>query len=139
MNHEYLNALVKAFVAPAKQSRLLTFLGSSRRYPDFLDGLLHDPRYFDPDVVEVLPGNQRSLSDVSARLSQLGANRQAYLVGDCRPYLDGHVGPLDQLLAACVGSMTDSLVYCWQNNVAYYEGHEGFGYILHRLAQRRSG
>lgn len=132
VNHDYLNALVKSFVLPSKQSRLLTFLSSTRRYPDFLDGLLHDPRYFDPNVVEVLLGNQRSLPEVRTRMSTLGAKGQAYLVGDCAPFEDGRTGPLDELLAACVGSVTDSLVYCWRTNVAYYEGHEGFGYILHR-------
>jgi hypothetical protein len=130
MNQEHLTAIVNTFVLPSRRARLLEFLVSKRRYPDFLDNLLHDSRYLNPQVIVELPGNERSVDAVLAHLRALGGGDEAYLVGHCAELEDGQTGSLRTLLEACVGSMDDALVYCPRAKVAYYEGHEGFGYIL---------
>jgi hypothetical protein len=133
MNKEYLTTLVNSFVVRNRRARFLEFLASERRYSDFLDGLLHDPRHFDPQVVVELPGNEHTASNVLSRLRALGGGDEAYLVGDCGEFKDGHVANLETLLHSCVGSMEDALVYCLKGHVAYYEGHEGFRLILRRV------
>lgn len=138
MNQEYLTAVVNTFVLRSRRSRFLGLLTSSKRYPDFLHELLHDPRYFDPDVIVELGGNERSVDYVFAQLRALGAGSEGYLVGDCGGLEDGHVTELRTLLEACVGSQADALVYCPDAMAAYYEGHEGFAYILRRKRPRRS-
>ena len=110
-----------------RQERLRSFLNSKKRYSDFLDELLHDARHIDSEVIEILTGNVRSVDGVVARMKALGVKGQAYLVGDCGPFSDGHVADIDTLLTACVGSMCDCMVYSRVSNVAYYEGHQGFG------------
>jgi hypothetical protein len=129
METAYLDEIVHSFVAADRKDRLKSFLHSKKRYPDFLDELLHDARHIDSDVIKVLVGRDRLLEGVVARMKALGATGKAYLVGNCGKYDDGEVDDLEALLRSCVGSMTDSLVYSWTSNVAYHEGHEGFGYI----------
>ena len=129
METAYLEKIVDAFVAKERRDRIHGFLRSQKRYSKFLDELLHDARHIDSDVIEVLIGDDRLLDGVVARMKALGVFGKAYLVGSCGQYTDGSVGDFEELLRNCVGSMTDSLVYSWTSNVAYYEGHEGFGYI----------
>jgi hypothetical protein len=94
MNREYLTILVNSFVVRNRQARFLEFLASERRYSDFLDGLLHDPRQFDPRVVVELSGNEQTVQHVLSRLRSLGGGDEAYLVGYCGEFEDGHVGNL---------------------------------------------
>lgn len=137
MNREYLAAIVNTFVLPSRRARLLALSSSKRRYADFLHDLLHDPRYLDPRVIVELADNERLSAHVLARLRALGAGAEGYLVGDCGDFEDGRVAALPELLEVCVGSMQDALVYCPGSRVAYYEGHEGFGYILRQAPNGR--
>ena len=137
MNQEYLRAIVNTFVLRSRRSRFLGFLASTKRYSDLLHELLHDPRNFDPDVIVQLLGNERSVDHVFAQLRALGAGPEGYLMGDCGNFEDGHVAKLRSLLEVCVGSMEDALVYCPDAMAAYYEGHEGFAYILRSTPSKR--
>lgn len=137
MDRDYLTAIVNGFVLPSRRSRFLAFLASNKRYRDFLHGLLHDPRNFDPEVIVRLRSGERSSDFVFSQLRRLGAGQEGYLVGDCGELHDGHLAGLKEILDVCVGSMDDALVYAPQASVAYYEGHEGFAYILR--ARRASG
>lgn len=130
MNTEYLITFVNSFVIRNRRARFLEFLASKRRYNDFLNELLHDPRHFDPRVIVELPGNEQTIHHVLSQLRALGGGETAYMVGDCGEFEDGHTGNLETLLHTCIGSMEDALVYCLKGNVAYYEGHEGFRLIL---------
>jgi hypothetical protein len=129
MELAYLEEIIDSFVTAERKDRLKSLLHSKKRYPDFLDELLHDARHIHSGVIEVLAGRDRLLEGVVARMRALGVTGNAYLVGNCGKFDDGVVDDLETLLRSCVGSMTDSLVYSWTSNVAYYEGHEGFGYI----------
>jgi hypothetical protein len=130
MNADYLNRIIDTYVIRNKRPRLRELMASSKRYAQFLDELLHDPRNFDAACVDRLAADQRTVDAVLRRLRGLETGDTAYMVGDCRKYDDGATGPLRELLDDCVGSETDALVYCPSANAAYYEGHEGFGYLL---------
>ena len=130
MNREYLNNIIDSYVVRKKRPRFRELMAASRRYSQFLDELLHDPRNFEAATVYKLADDERTVGAVLRLLRALGANDNAYIVGDCRTYDDGATGVLHRLLEDCVGSQTEALVYCPSANVAYYEGHEGFGYIL---------
>ncbi len=132
MEHAYLEKIVHSFVAAERKDRLKGLLESKKRYPDFLDELLHDSRHIDAAVIEVLVGSDRLLEGVAARMAALGVSGKAYLVVNCGVHDDGVIDDVEVLLQACVGSMTDCLVYSWTSNVAYYEGHESFGYIYRK-------
>jgi hypothetical protein len=129
MNAEYLTELVETLVAPAKRGRLLGFLASARRYDDFLDELLHDPKNFSSNCVVPLAAAEQCPAEVERALRALGAGDRAYLISTDR-FEDGTEGALRQLLERHVGSDRDVLVYCADANVGYYEGHEGWRYVL---------
>lgn len=130
MNEEILTAIIETFVPINKQTRLLEFLWSERRYKQFLHELLRDPRNFNPKSRTLLPKGTPSVEDIYTRLRSLGADDEAYLVGDCPGYFDGTMADLHLLLESCVGCERDAMVYCPSAKVAYYEGNEGFSYIL---------
>jgi hypothetical protein len=132
MEHVYLEKIVHSFVAAERRDRLKSLLQSKKRYSDFLEGLLHDSRHLDAAVIEVLVGRDRLLEGVIARMAALGVSGKAYLVGNCGVHDDGVIDDVEVLLQGCVGSMTDCLVYSWTSNIAYYEGHEGFGCIYRK-------
>lgn len=129
MTAQYLTELVSTLVAPAKRERLMGFLASERRYEDFLDELLHDPKNFHPDCVMKLEAAQQSPAEVDQILRSFGAEDRAYLISTNR-FEDGTEGELRELLEQHVGSDRDVLVYCADANVGYYEGHEGWRYVL---------
>ena len=124
--------VVRCFVLPSRRDRLSFLLASPKRYDDFLHDLLHDTRYLDPRCVRPLGPKEPT---VEAALAALGVDRAGvagYLVGDARTLPDGAAGELETLLAACVGSMRDSMVFAPSLGAAYFEGHEGWGLILRR-------
>ena len=130
MNVEFLTTIIETFIPPQKQARLLNFLWSDRRYTQLLHELLNDPRIFIPRTRTLLAEDERSVDAIYQRLHLLGADDLAYLVGDCPDYEDGATADLRTLLEACVGSEQDALIYCPTANAAYYEGHQGFPYLL---------
>ena len=130
MNTEYLNRIIDTYVIRKKRPRFRELMASRRRYSQFLDELLHDPRNFEPASLYKLAAGERNVDAVLRLLRAVGADDNAYMVGDCRRYDDSAGGTLRGLLEDCVGSQADALVYCPSANAAYYEGHEGFGYLL---------
>ncbi len=130
MNTEYLNRIIDTYVVDKKRQRLRELMTSRRRYGQFLDELLHDPRNFEAVRLYKLAANERNVDAVLRLLRGVGADDHGYMVGDCRRHEDGAMGSLHGLLEECIGSQTDALVYCPAANAAYYEGHEGFGYLL---------
>lgn len=129
MNPDYVETVIHSFVRKERRARLREFLRSKKRYGDFLSELLHDARHIDPEVIYVLPSSERGLESISKRLQKSGVKGLGYLLGDCDQTPDGAIDDFFCLLCKCVGSKTDSMVYSPSSNVAYYEGHEGFGYL----------
>ena len=131
VDKEILAEIVKLFVAKEKQSRFLEFLSSTKRYVDFQDELLNDPRHFDPDCIIEIPGNEHTFEGILNRLKSMGAGNQAYLLSGNWDS-DGTTGKLEELLLPVVGNGGDDLVYCVSSRLAFYEGHENWRYILRR-------
>ena len=121
--------IIELFVLPARRQRLMGFLHAQKRYSQFLDELLHDARHIDSRILYEIPSDHREVDEVAAILRQAGVQGEAYLVGHCGPLEDGARGDFYELLKHCCGSMTDSLVFSISSEIAYYEGHEGFGYL----------
>jgi hypothetical protein len=104
-------------------------LHSKKRYGQFLDELLHDSRHIDLGVLYTVPSTHRDVDRIAAILRRAGVQGDGYLVGCCHTIEDGTIGDFYELLMHCCSSMTDSLVFSTKSEIAYYEGHEGFGYI----------
>ncbi len=126
VNKQILREIVKLFVIKEKQLRFLDFIESSKRYCDFLDELLNDPKNLKEELIIEVPNNQQDTESIVKMLKKLGAKDKAYLVSQ-NDAKDGKVGNLEEIIDL-IG--TEGFAYCLDKKFAYYEGHENWRYIL---------
>ncbi len=136
-NELFLREVIQLFVLKSRRNRFIELLENKRRYEDFLKNLLHDPRYLDPESVIKLSGQERAPKAVFDALQKLGAGKMGYLVS-LELQQDGYIGELKAILSKIVQSGDETLVYCPEGRVGYYEGHEGFSYILRSTNQHKN-
>lgn len=126
VNKQILTEIIKLFVIKEKQLRFLDFIESPKRYPDFLDELLNDPRNLKEELIIEAPNNQQDTDSIVKMLKKLGAKNKAYLVSQ-NDENDGKIGNLEEVIDL-IG--TEGFAYCLDTKLAYYEGHENWRYIL---------
>jgi hypothetical protein len=126
VNKVVLAEIIHLFVIKEKRTRFLEFIESTKRYDDFLNELLNDPQNFKLECIIEVPNNEQYIEIISRKLRKLGAGVKAYLVSS-NDEIDGNTGNLENILAF-VGS--EGLVFCLGTHLGYYEGHEGWRYIL---------
>lgn len=126
VNNVILAQIINLFVVKEKRARFLEFIVSPKKYNDFLDELLNDPRNFIPDCIIEVPSNEQIIEVFVKKLQQFGAGNKAYLVSS-NDKVDGNVGSLEDIIAL---ADHEGLVYCLGSNLGYYQGHEGWRYIL---------
>lgn len=129
MERGYLEEIIDAFISKERRSRFRDLLASKRRYDDFLEDLLDDPRYFDRECIVEIPGNEQTAERIFQKLIGLGAGPKCYIVS-MESELDGKVMDLELAVSEIAGTMSESLIYCIGAKLGYYEGHEGWRYIL---------
>ena len=112
-------ALVDAFIVPAKRERYKALLASKKRRKKLLDGLNHladlDARYATP-----IPSN----ADVLALLKSRGAPDRCHVLSDGLE-LDGREMSLRDAIDAAERAMLGTLVGCIPGRLAYYYGESG--------------
>jgi hypothetical protein len=130
-------ALIRAFIVPAKRQRYLDKLGSPKARRKFLNENIHHMGDLDERYAEKLdPHQSRDQSLVTRiydRLRERGAPSRCYVIstGD----LDGHEGELHEVLETVVGTFQGTFISCIPGRLAYFEGEwENDRYILERPA-----
>jgi hypothetical protein len=126
VNKKILTEIIKLFVIKEKQTRFLEFIESPKRYNDFVGELLRDPRNLKFELITEVPNNQQEFKEIAAKLKELGAKDKAYFVSNNYED-DGKIGKLEEILSLICD---EGFVYCLDTNLAYYEGHESWRYIL---------
>lgn len=126
VNKEILTELINLFVIKEKRLRFLEFIDSPKRYEDFLDELLNDPRNLRSECIIELSSDEQTVKTLLKKLYKLGAGKKAYLVSN-NDEIDGKIGSLEETLPFVYG---EGFVYCLDSRLAYYEGHENWRYIL---------
>ncbi|MDF1799971.1 MAG: hypothetical protein P1V81_12405 [Planctomycetota bacterium] len=124
-------ALIAAFVVPAKRERFLGMLGHPKRRKKFLDGLHHfeglDPRY-----QVAIPAASQHARGVEAMLREWGAGGTCQVISTDRE-LDGRSMDLAEALDLVHGSCAGTLLGCVPGKLGYYEGeHPADRRILRR-------
>ena len=113
------DALVDAFIVPAKRERYKALLANRRRRATFLDGLNHcrdlDLRY----ATEI-----SSSTDVVALLRSRGAPESCHVISDVKA-LDGKEMALQDAIAETEARMLGTLIGCLPGRLAYYYGESG--------------
>jgi hypothetical protein len=129
-NHlSILTEVVNLFVQKNRQGRFIELLSKPKRYEDALSDLLHSPRYLDERIIAEIPSNEHTPKLIYARLKKLGVQKQCIVISSDIYELNGKTLPtLEALEAVCYN--TDSMLFCPVSKIGYYEGHEGWRYIL---------
>lgn len=112
-------ALVDAFIVPAKRERYKGLLAHRKRRAKLLDGLIHcsafDARY---------ASETSSGTDVVALLRSRGAPESCHVVSDVAE-LDGKKMPLQEAIGETEAHMRGTLIGCVPGLLAYYYGEAG--------------
>lgn len=112
-------AVVRAFVAPARRGRWLEALADPARRSRFLDRLNHCPD-FDPRFVTPVPGGV----DVAALLRSRGAPPTCHALSAADD-LDGRELPLEQAVAEVEKAGWGTVISCIPGRLAYYHDECG--------------
>ncbi len=107
-------AVVRAFVAPARRTRWLESLASAKRRRRFLDRLNHC-RDIDERYSTLLPSN----ADVVAILKANGAPAKCYVISATET-LDARELPLAEALNEAAYGGWGTLISCLPGRLAYY-------------------
>jgi hypothetical protein len=125
-------ALIRAFVAPERQDRLVGLLGSERGRDKLRGGLAH---FAGLDARHVVPiaGSDQSPDGIARLLRGRGAPGTCVLLAEDAA-LDGQEVGLEEALRQVVGRGMGAFLSCVPGRLAYFEG-EGpkERYILARV------
>ena len=117
---EHASALIRAFVAPERQERLLGLLQSPRGRDKVRAGLAHfaalDARY----AVQI-PAGEQSPESIVRLLRQRGAPATCVLLAE-DDALDGQELGLEDALRQIVGRGMGAFVSCVPGQLGYFEG-----------------
>jgi len=119
---EHASALIRAFVAPERQERLLGLLQSARGRHKLRAGLAHfaalDARY----AVRI-PAGEQSADAIARLLRQRGAPATCVLLAE-DDTIDGQELGLEDALRQIVGRGMGAFVSCVPGRLGYFEGEE---------------
>ena len=132
---DQLAAFIDTFVSPRWKPRLLGFAASAKRRDDVISEL-HGSAPLDERWLVPIPGPDQHAGAIHAKLVSLGAPGECW----CLSVIDSineKVLPLPQALEECVGFLCETVLFCSQESLGYYEGgHARDRYILRRSGRR---
>lgn len=128
--NEIEEAIIRAFITPARRTRWLESLASAKRRAPMLDRLNHcrdlDERYATP-----LPSN----ADVVALLRSRGAPAMCYVLS-CTKEIDGQTLPLSEAASAVELGGWGTIISCIKGQLGYYYDELGERRMLLERAAR---
>jgi hypothetical protein len=126
-------ALIRAFVLPERQPRLVSLLRSERGRAKLRAQLAHFAG-LDPRWALSLPPSDHTMTRIADRLRNEGAMGVCYLLAE-DPELDGQELALEAALEVVVGRGMAAFLSCVPGRVAYFESEEpGTRFVLLRPA-----
>lgn len=131
MEADHEQALIAAFVVPAKRARILELLSKPKRRRSALELLYHQAP-LDARFMQRLPPGEQTVERIASILFARGAPAECYVV--CTdPALDRTVVPLREALRKVVGQGKGTILSCVKGRLAYFEAEDrGERYLLER-------
>jgi hypothetical protein len=120
MNPE--ESLIRAFVAPSRQARLLALLGSPKHRRKLTGSLAHFQALDSRFVVRIAPVQQQP-ADIEVLLRKHGAPDICHVLSE-NSALDGRDMSLGEALHAVVGRGMGTFLSCIPGQLAYFESEE---------------
>src|ERR1700761_8300114 len=108
MNHE--EAVVTAFILPARQERYLEFLKNPKKRAKFLDKLAHF-KHLDPRYAFAITPSQSNAAGIYKILVAKGAGEKCWVISES-PRLDGREMDLREALKETVGYQMGTFISC---------------------------
>jgi hypothetical protein len=125
-------ALVRAFIDPAKREQYLSRLASPKTRQKFISKHFPHMRDLDQRYAHRLEPRDAHAETIYAELHRRGAPDHCYVLSSSSS-LDGQEVPLYDALDDVVGSSDGTFVSCIPGKLAYFEGEEpNERYILER-------
>ena len=117
------------YVVPSSRERLHYLLSKPKRRDEIL-GNFHTGNLFDPRCLRLIPPApaQRHAGEIERLMRKLGASSQCYAFSFIES-LDGNVD-LKMALEESIGFCIETIIYCPQSKVAYWEGGHCDRWIL---------
>jgi hypothetical protein len=116
-------AVVRAFIVPAKRKQYVSRLGLPKARQSFMNGHLFHMRDLDPRyATRIDPVDQHS-AKIFEMLTARGAPHCCYVISASSD-LDGTGVELKEALDAMVGTYDGSFLSCVHGKLAYFEGEE---------------
>jgi hypothetical protein len=112
--NEIEEAIIRAFITPARRTRWLESLASAKRRARMLDHLNHC-RDLDERYVTLLPSN----TDVVALLRSRGAPAMCYVLSDTKE-IDGQMLPLPEAIGTVEMGGWGTIISCITGQLGYY-------------------
>jgi len=125
--NKILEKFIHNFVYKRKQERILYLASKPKRREDLLWELFHDPRYFDSKYISDCSGYDDD--EILNKLKEMKFGNDAFVfVGTWFP--DGGKLSIEKAFQTKHEWGEDFIICSQTSKLAYYEGHEGWKYIL---------
>lgn len=115
-------ALVSAFIVPARRSRYIGLLESKRGREKFRRELAHF-HHFDRRFIRTIPDRQQTPKDIESILRNLGAPNECVAFSEADQF-DGKKLELGSALKTVVGQRYGTVLSCVPGSLAFYESEE---------------
>ena len=118
-------ATIRAFIVPARRSRILELLPNPKRRESITKSLAHpNPDWFDPRFVKAILPAQHGATSIANLLHSKGAGKKCWAISE-DDRLDGREFELDSILSEIVGYGMGTILCCVPGALAYVESEDG--------------
>ncbi|MBL8181658.1 MAG: hypothetical protein JNL64_08560 [Blastocatellia bacterium] len=126
---ELIAQIISLFVVDSKGDRFTELASNKKRYDDFLWELLNDPRNLRSGIVTDVSKGPYGSDEILKMLLQMGAKPDVFVLS-LSDSMDRRRMALSDALREVIGYQIGSIVYSVGTNLGFYEGHEGWKFIL---------
>ena len=121
--------IVSKIIIPRKRERLLYLLSKPKKRNDYVWSF-HTSEYLKENILVEIPGDDQYSEKIYEQMKSLGASDTCYAISGLSD-IDGKEGKLSDFLDKVVGFTIETVLYCQNTNVGYFEGgHSKDRYIL---------
>lgn len=126
---------IEDFVLPSSRQRLYYLLSKPKRRHEIINAFHHHGT-FDPKYLLPIPPQEQNATGIYKRMKNLGAPARCFALSIMLSP-NGEVD-LKHALEECVGQSSETILYCRDAKVGYWEGDWGSRWILCRAKAQAS-
>ena len=123
----YISDFIEDFVASSDRPRLYYLLSKPKRRDEII-GYFHSDAHFDQRYLRAIPPRDQNAVKINETMKELGATSKCFAYS----MMDSPNGEVDlkAALYECVGFCVETILYCRETKIAYWEGGHCDRWIL---------